>query len=196
MRALAHHGLEVEQSKVPAVALAVLLARIGDGTISGKLAKDVFEGMWAEERGAEADDWESVKIGAGRLFLVGDAKQSIYRFRRADIEMYGRAKERIRACGGRVESITVNFRSAPRVIDWVNARFGRILVREGTWQPEYEPLVAGPTAADDGPGVIVLVDGSQPAPASAHRPAMRTGQRPKEEGLRPPATSACLRVIG
>jgi aspartyl-tRNA(Asn)/glutamyl-tRNA(Gln) amidotransferase subunit B len=51
--ALNRDGLEVEQSKVPAVALAGLLARIGDGTISGKLAKDVFEGMWAEERGAD-----------------------------------------------------------------------------------------------------------------------------------------------
>jgi aspartyl-tRNA(Asn)/glutamyl-tRNA(Gln) amidotransferase subunit B len=39
---------------VPAAALAGLLARIADGTVSGKLAKDVFEAMWAERKDADA----------------------------------------------------------------------------------------------------------------------------------------------
>jgi aspartyl-tRNA(Asn)/glutamyl-tRNA(Gln) amidotransferase subunit B len=48
--ALNRDGLEVDASRVPAPALAGLLARIGDGTISGKLAKEVFDGMWVEGR--------------------------------------------------------------------------------------------------------------------------------------------------
>ena len=51
--ALNRDGLEVHASRVSATALAGLLARIGDGTISGKLAKEVFEAMWAEGRGAD-----------------------------------------------------------------------------------------------------------------------------------------------
>ena len=51
--ALNRDGLEVDASRVPATALAGLLARIGDDTISGKLAKEVFEAMWSESRGAD-----------------------------------------------------------------------------------------------------------------------------------------------
>ena len=51
--ALNRDGLEVDASRVPATVLAGLLARIGDDTISGKLAKEVFEAMWSESRGAD-----------------------------------------------------------------------------------------------------------------------------------------------
>jgi len=51
--ALNKEGLEVSSAKLPALRLAELLKRIGDGTISGKIAKEVFEVMWAE--GASAD---------------------------------------------------------------------------------------------------------------------------------------------
>ena len=51
--ALNRDNLEVDASRVPAPALAGLLARIGDGTISGKLAKEVFEAMWAAGSGAD-----------------------------------------------------------------------------------------------------------------------------------------------
>ena len=47
-------GLEIAGSPVPAAALAGMLKRIVDGTISGKLAKDVFEAMWSERKDADA----------------------------------------------------------------------------------------------------------------------------------------------
>ncbi len=47
-------GMEIGDSPVSAEALAGLLKRIGDGTISGKLAKDVFEAMWSEKKPADA----------------------------------------------------------------------------------------------------------------------------------------------
>ncbi|HSD54306.1 MAG TPA: Asp-tRNA(Asn)/Glu-tRNA(Gln) amidotransferase subunit GatB [Burkholderiales bacterium] len=51
--ALNRDNIEVDASRVPAAALAGLLARIGDSTISGKLAKEVFEAMWSEGRSAD-----------------------------------------------------------------------------------------------------------------------------------------------
>jgi len=54
LAALNRDGLEIEASKVSAEALAGLLRRIGDNTISGKIAKDVFEAMWQGEGTADA----------------------------------------------------------------------------------------------------------------------------------------------
>jgi aspartyl-tRNA(Asn)/glutamyl-tRNA(Gln) amidotransferase subunit B len=47
-------GLEIADSRVPPAALAALLARIVDATISGKIAKDVLESMWADGKPADA----------------------------------------------------------------------------------------------------------------------------------------------
>ena len=52
--ALNEHNLEITESRIDARRLAGLLARITDNTISGKIAKDVFEGMWAEDKDADA----------------------------------------------------------------------------------------------------------------------------------------------
>jgi aspartyl-tRNA(Asn)/glutamyl-tRNA(Gln) amidotransferase subunit B len=52
--ALNKESLEVSAGKLPAARLAELLKRIADGTISGKIAKEVFEVMWSEGAGADA----------------------------------------------------------------------------------------------------------------------------------------------
>jgi aspartyl-tRNA(Asn)/glutamyl-tRNA(Gln) amidotransferase subunit B len=52
--ALNEHNLEITESRIDAARLAGLLARIMDNTISGKIAKDVFEAMWAEGKDADA----------------------------------------------------------------------------------------------------------------------------------------------
>jgi aspartyl-tRNA(Asn)/glutamyl-tRNA(Gln) amidotransferase subunit B len=52
--ALNRDNLDVTQSRVDAAALAGLLTRIADGTISGKIAKEVFDAMWAGGQGADA----------------------------------------------------------------------------------------------------------------------------------------------
>ena len=51
--ALNKAGLEIDASPIPAAALAQLVARITDNTISGKIAKQVFEAMWQEEGSAD-----------------------------------------------------------------------------------------------------------------------------------------------
>jgi ATP-dependent helicase/nuclease subunit A len=58
---------------------------------------------------------------AGRCFFVGDPKQSIYRFRGADLAAYEAAREEI--VGPATTLLTSNFRSAPAIIDFVNSCF-------------------------------------------------------------------------
>jgi ATP-dependent exoDNAse (exonuclease V) beta subunit len=67
--------------------------------------------------------WWEVKIAPGRAFFVGDPKQSIYRFRRADLELYHRIERELH--DGRQE-LTQNFRSVPGILEWVNDVFARL----------------------------------------------------------------------
>ncbi|MBR11954.1 MAG: DNA helicase UvrD [Acidimicrobiaceae bacterium] len=98
----------------------------------------------------------------GSLFLVGDPKQSIYRFRRADIALYLHARRTVRAAE---VDLTENFRTTVPIIDWVNAVFGHLVGTTvsgddaptgGLVQPDYTPLIGRRPAADAGPSVTVL----------------------------------------
>ena len=95
---------------------------------------------------------------AGRLFFVGDPKQSLYRFRGADIGVYLREAER--AGAGAHETLNTNWRSSPEIVDWVNAVFCRLIQPEAGSQPQYVPLVAGRERRDDCTGARVLLLGT------------------------------------
>ncbi|NNK64565.1 MAG: UvrD-helicase domain-containing protein, partial [Gemmatimonadetes bacterium] len=66
-----------------------------------------------DDGGAERA-WAQLTPRPGALFVVGDPKQSIYRFRRADIALYGRVRERFAEFGA-VVALTTNFRSTPPI---------------------------------------------------------------------------------
>ncbi len=68
-------------------------------------------------------DWGKLRPRPGSLFVVGDPKQSIYRFRRADIATYDQVKRLIEACGGEILTLSTNFRSMPGLISWGNESF-------------------------------------------------------------------------
>lgn len=88
-------------------------------------------------------DWTKVRPRPGALFVVGDPKQSIYRFRRADIDVYNQVREIIRGRGGRVEVLTKNFRSVGRICDWANEAFRGVFPETPTPQrPAFAPLAA------------------------------------------------------
>ena len=78
----------------------------------------------------------------GRLFTVGDPKQSIYRFRRADIASYMAARDGTDE--GDVVRLTTNFRSTKPVLNWVNSVFASLVVADGYVQPDYTPLDPAP----------------------------------------------------
>ena len=112
------------------------------------------------EKGAKANRWEEVDLQPGKLFLVGDPKQSIYRFRRADIETYEKARERVISRGAGV-NIVQNFRTVPSILSWVNRIFSGLIQSsmEGTYQPSYVPLVPHPGRKEvikAQPGVLLL----------------------------------------
>jgi ATP-dependent helicase/nuclease subunit A len=77
------------------------------------------------ERGAGASRWQDVVLRDGALTLVGDPKQSIYRFRRADIATYETVRSLV-APGALAVTLSTSFRSLPPLIDWLNDRFDRI----------------------------------------------------------------------
>ncbi len=82
-------------------------------------------------------NWRKLTPKPGSLFLVGDPKQSIYRFRRADISIYNEVKSRIQACGD-VLHLTSNFRSVDAIGAFVNGQFvGKLPVRETDVQAAY-----------------------------------------------------------
>jgi len=128
----------------------------------------------AEQSGSHAKDAYATQLAPGSLFIVGDAKQSIYRFRGADYAAYQRAIRHVLDQGGAELSLTSNFRSTPAVLRAVNALFrepGSSLWRASAYLPPYEPIDA--EREDDGaPAAEVWTTTLGPsAPASARRRA-------------------------
>jgi ATP-dependent helicase/nuclease subunit A len=70
-----------------------------------------------------ATNWRAVKPVPGKLLLVGDPKQSIYRFRRADVTLYEDVKRRLVAAGAEVLHLSTSFRAPPSIQRFVNDAF-------------------------------------------------------------------------
>lgn len=79
-------------------------------------------------------DWRTVRLRPGALFVVGDPKQSIYRFRRADIGIYNQVKARFEGGEGELLQLTSNFRSTKPLETFVNRVFSNLLPEEATAQ--------------------------------------------------------------
>ncbi len=100
---------------------------------------------------AHERNWRRCKPVSGSLFVVGDPKQSIYRFRRADIVTYNEVKHKIAATGGVVVSLTANFRTTAPLLEWLNETFAKRFPAEATEvAPAHAPFLAG--RVDDKPG--------------------------------------------
>lgn len=67
--------------------------------------------------------WRRCRPVPGALFVVGDPKQSIYRFRRADIVTYNTVKQIIQDCRGEILALRTNFRTIEPVVAWNNRIF-------------------------------------------------------------------------
>jgi ATP-dependent exoDNAse (exonuclease V) beta subunit len=110
---------------------------------------------------AGSQPWDEVPVAPGRLFVVGDPKQSIYRFRRADIGLFLHAKDRYGADGGLV-TLSTNFRTGAPIIEWVNHAFAALMAEPPgvdaplASQPDYVPLHAVRPAPPTGPAVSIL----------------------------------------
>ena len=123
-------------------------------------------------------DWRTIPLRPGALFVVGDPKQSIYRFRRADIDIYNEVRARLeQSADGEVVALTSNFRSVPALCGWANTVFETQFPGVATTQsPAFAPL----DAAHDPPrkglssGVVTLT--TPETVASADVPAEEAAQ--------------------
>jgi ATP-dependent exoDNAse (exonuclease V) beta subunit len=102
-----------------------------------------------------SEDWTAFQIRPGALFLVGDPKQAIYRFRGADVDAYVRARSAVLAQDpDSVLSISTNFRSCAPILTYVNERFEALLSSDG--QPGFTALDPFHSDRGDGPCVAAL----------------------------------------
>lgn len=137
--------------------------------------------------GATAD-WSAFKIRPGALFLVGDPKQAIYRFRGADVSAYVRARDTFIAQDAEsVLSISTNFRSCAPILTYVNERFEALLSSDG--QPGFTAL--DPFHADRGEALCVaaldLAIADENGKASAEQ---------RRDGEAEAVAEMCARLIG
>jgi ATP-dependent helicase/nuclease subunit A len=94
----------------------------------------------------EGRDWRTLQPAPGRLTVVGDPKQSIYRFRRADIAIYDEVKEGALASGQAV--IATNFRSNSALLTALNAIFDVVFEATPGVQPANVHLEEPPNAVE------------------------------------------------
>ncbi len=113
----------------------------------------------------EEKDWRRLHPLPGALFVVGDPKQSIYRFRRADIQTYDTVSRILEKSGGEVVRLSTNFRSTEALCGWANDVFRRIFPQERTesqaahvelapFRRDAPPAAAANAAPDDGAPVF------------------------------------------
>ena len=109
----------------------------------------------AERVGCCDTEWKNVELAPGKLFIVGDPKQSIYAFRRADLEAFDQVVRKIRDSGGITCELATNFRSHHRVLDVVNTIFGRVFQPKENVQPANVELQTRPNRTSEvtSPGV-------------------------------------------
>ncbi len=99
---------------------------------------------------------EDPKLGPASYVVVGDPKQSIYRFRRADASIFAAACEAARTRPGvELVSLTQNFRSTPAILRFVNRFFANAIKKSQYGQPDYEALVPSPGIPDE-PSLLAL----------------------------------------
>ena len=123
--------------------------------------------------------WDQVSPEPGKLFVVGDPKQSIYRFRRADVGQMQRLQSSMERSGGRTLKLVQNFRSQTPVIGWVNHLFEQWMQEphaagddDGDSQAGYDAMSAlwvGDTGNPYCPRVWTLGDEAVDAPVGEIR---------------------------
>jgi ATP-dependent helicase/nuclease subunit A len=101
--------------------------------------------------------WPAVRPVPGKLFLVGDPKQSIYRFRRADVALYDEVKQRLLRAGSELLYLTTSFRAPPSIQSFVNGAFAPAMAHgRDESQADYVPLQPSRPEIGARPTIVAL----------------------------------------
>lgn len=139
--------------------------------------------------GSDGADWTSFQIRPGALFLVGDPKQAIYRFRGADVAAYLQARDIFLAQSPDIVlPISTNFRSCAPILHYVNERFQSLLSAENG-QPGFSALDPFHPEREDGLCIAALDIGV----ADEEGKASMEQQRDAEAEA---VAETCARLIG
>ncbi|HUP39617.1 MAG TPA: UvrD-helicase domain-containing protein [Vicinamibacterales bacterium] len=102
-------------------------------------------------------DWRKVRPIPGKLFIVGDPKQSIYRFRRADVGIYRGVYEMLQSAGAKPVTLRTSFRARPNIQRTINAAFAPAMTGDvQASQASYVPLEPFRSDSAEQPSVVVL----------------------------------------
>jgi ATP-dependent helicase/nuclease subunit A len=123
------------------------------------------------EREPRVAQWTAVTLQPGKLFVVGDPQQSIYRFRRADLAVYTQARQAI-AQQGEILFLSSNFRSRAPILQWLNGTFARLFADVPMEQPAYRTLTAVRTE-DTECAIVLLPVPAELVPPQAGQEALR-----------------------
>ena len=106
---------------------------------------------------ADETDWRRARPVPGKLFLVGDPKQSIYRFRRADVVLYQQVRRQLMDHGVRLVHLNRSFRANRAIQDAINLAFAEDMREDDrSGQAGYVPMTGGPAPFDDQPALVAL----------------------------------------
>jgi ATP-dependent helicase/nuclease subunit A len=164
--ALLDEARSLDFAELEARLLGLLVAR---GEARARLQARFRHVLVDEFQDTNTTQWQVVQLLMGRplpdagLFLVGDPKQAIYRFRGGDVTVFERARAQLAAHGGLEVAFTWNFRSRPALIDGFNALFRWLMPAldsdAPSWEARFEPLTARRALpdGDEDPGAIDLV---------------------------------------
>ena len=143
------------------------------------------------ERAPSAKDWREVALAPGKLTVVGDPKQSIYRFRRADVAVYAAVRAIVARGPHRVAKLTANFRCEPALVEWLNARFDDVLGAQEAGKEAFDPD-AGTVANER---LLAGRAGAVPACVQLLPLAAEDGRKPAFRGAETKAIAAYLRRL-
>jgi ATP-dependent exoDNAse (exonuclease V) beta subunit len=109
----------------------------------------------ADEAGES--DWRRIRPVPGKLFVVADPKQSIYRFRRADVALYQQVKKQLVRAGAKALYLTVSFRSVPEIQELVNSAMSEVMKPTAeNHQADYVPLSPAREKIEGQPAAVAL----------------------------------------
>ena len=154
--------------------------------------------LLAERIGTSSDGVPSVcDLEAEKLFFVGDEKQSIYRFRGAEVGVFKTLHEQLRSAGGRTIALDRNYRSESSLIEFVNRVFSVVMAEaEAEYEARYQKMHRGGDDGDVDAHIILLYGDQEQTPEADYAPANLAEAYAVVRFIREAVEQQSLRVFG